>query len=584
MFPTLSHLPLDFLDFDHTTPESTRKPSGQTNVAPMPSLSSTASTSVLSRLTGRRTAQERTTTPDDPSSSTTTAATPPSVDSENSDHQGRRPAPREPKRVSSVLSLSSSVSDRGGPAHRLRRSVSWRSHRTQPSSGSGSVGVRSQQLESAVTIASRESDEDETGADPAASFHSLPRPPSSTSPPTSASPSAATYAPRSRGKLAISTRSLTQKFRSTDTLLSLTRLHQRDTSLDRTGDALRSPVSTMHGHTLPKRTALERPSIVTNSSFAKDGAPSTSLQAAGPNGTTLQQVASTPTGPAGGHNPHATLQQIREVSCKRMATMDYMRKVHEGNVHFFNTLHYSTAGLNGLPSMHPLKAGRRAHNYLVLGNSLTSLIDTHPGPALDYLKALSTLLSEFETYQNLTGIEGAGGSSISRGRVGQMLKSGMSLGMGKGRRSSTATEALASPLTPGGNDFLSLPKGSTDAYSPTEPSPVPGNSSVGGAGGLASHHDFHVLQTPHIPFDPDLSLTLATLCDALIDAYARLLELVRVLDQDSATGTGEAFAKADKAARKLLVANVFREFEEQTRAGIKGEVAGVGRLVLGGLV
>jgi hypothetical protein len=36
--------------------------------------------------------------------------------------------------------------------------------------------------------------------------------------------------------------------------------------------------------------------------------------------------------------------------------------------------------------------------------------------------------------------------------------------------------------------------------------------------------------------------------------------------------------------RKILVANVMREFEETTRNGIKGEVAGLGKLVMGGLM
>lgn len=86
-----------------------------------------------------------------------------------------------------------------------------------------------------------------------------------------------------------------------------------------------------------------------------------------------------------------------------------------------------------------------------------------------------------------------------------------------------------------------------------------------------------------MPFEPDFTTTFATLCDTLIDTYARLLDLVSSPEQCS-VGVGEAFAKADKAIRKILVANVLREFEDATRAGVKGEVAGLGRLVLGGLM
>ena len=89
--------------------------------------------------------------------------------------------------------------------------------------------------------------------------------------------------------------------------------------------------------------------------------------------------------------------------------------------------------------------------------------------------------------------------------------------------------------------------------------------------------------TPHLPFDPDFSTTYATLCDTLIDTYAKLTDLVSTPDA-CVPGVGEAFAKADKAIRKILVANVVREFEDSTRASVKSEVAGLGRLVLGGLM
>ena len=250
-----------------------------------------------------------------------------------------------------------------------------------------------------------------------------------------------------------------------------------------------------------------------------------------------------------------------------MATIDYLRKAHEGNIYYFSTLHYSPAVVHSLPSMHPAKLGRRANNYLVLGNSLPALLDLNSSTPLEYLKALSALLHEFETYQNLSGVDGSS-NSLSRGRMGQMFKSGMGLGIGKGRRSSTATDAMSVP--PLNGDMLGLPKSAIDPHSPLESSPING-------------HDFVHLVTPHLPFEPDFSITFATLCDTLIDTYARLLDLVAGPDQCS-VAVGEAFAKSDKAVRKILVANVAREFEDTTRAGVKSEVAGLGRLVLGGLM
>lgn len=49
-------------------------------------------------------------------------------------------------------------------------------------------------------------------------------------------------------------------------------------------------------------------------------------------------------------------------------------------------------------------------------------------------------------------------------------------------------------------------------------------------------------------------------------------------------GVGELFGKADARVRKVIVAGVVREFEERSRDGVRCEVAGVGKVVLGGLM
>lgn len=88
-----------------------------------------------------------------------------------------------------------------------------------------------------------------------------------------------------------------------------------------------------------------------------------------------------------------------------------------------------------------------------------------------------------------------------------------------------------------------------------------------------------------MPFDPDFYETFATLCDVLIDAYSRVLTLVSTPQQCTA-GVGEMFMKADAKIRKCVVGTVVREFEEASRGplGIKGEVGGIGKLVLGGII
>ena len=461
------------------------------------------------------------------------------------------------KRESSILSLTSSVSDLG---HNVKRSVSLRSHRTQPSgSGPGSFGHKPRFPSSGNIITSPftttpvEDEEPQTLP---------PHPPPPTYPPQHT---------RTRGKLSISARSLSSKFKSSDNLPTLSSSDLPDSPPERPTTAVEIPrtnnPSMLAAPAVPKRAPPERPNLQTQQSYSRDVAASHA-----PNGLSLHPSSTAPAVSAGGYNPHAVYQQIHDTSAKRMATIEYLRKVHDGNIFYFGTLHYSPSSLQTIPSLHPLKMGRRANNYLVLGYSLPNVLDLNSGSPLEYLRALSSLLQEFETYQNLSGIDSSG-NSISKGRMGQMFKSGMGLGnrAGKGRRASTATDSIS--ITTPSPEFLGLPKSATDASPQDAPSPI---SAVG-------HHDFQHLVTPHLPFDADFSTTYATLCDTLIDTYGKLMDLVSSPDV-CGPGVGEAFVKADKAIRKILVSNIVREFEDSTRANVKGEVAGLGKLVFGGLV
>lgn len=243
-----------------------------------------------------------------------------------------------------------------------------------------------------------------------------------------------------------------------------------------------------------------------------------------------------------------------------MSTIAYLRTLHAGHAFHFNTLNYTPSALSAtIPSLQPLKASRRATNYFILGYSLPFLLDLATTSPLDYLRALSGLLQEFESYQSLTGFDSSG-NSLSRGRVGQIFKSaGIGLGNrtgNKARRASTVADTFFT------SDYLGLPRSGSDSVT----SPQESLSSPLSPG---SNHDFQYLVTPHLPFDPDFAVTFATLCDTLIETYAKLMELVPTLELCS-PAVGDAFSKADKAVRKILVANVVREFEETTRAGVKG--------------
>lgn len=503
----------------------------------MPSIASGGS-SVFGRLTGKRQPNEIASTTSIGSGGERSQTSPPLNIFSDSDPRSK--LLNGHKRDSSILSLPSSVTDLG---HNVRRSVSLRSHRTNPSQSS--LGHRPRYPSSGNLLATPPLLSPTEGPERAQS--QLPQP------------------PRSRNKLSISARSISSRFKSTDTLPIIT------ASDEQNGTADRPPVpetdfSMLVAPSAPKRAPPDRPALATQSSFIRETPSSHGLANGAPSISTANTVT------AGSHNPSIIYQTIRETAAKRMATIDYMRKVHDGNVFYFSTLHYTPSGLSAMPSLMQHKLGRRATNYLVLGYSLPALTDLNSGSPLEFLKAISALLQEFETYQSLSGYDSSG-SSLSRARVGQMFKTGMGLGnrAGKGRRSSANTDSIA--LDTQRANGLGIPTSGSDASSPSDlPSPM-----------NPSGHVFDHLMTPHLPFEPDFNTTFATLCDTLIDTYSKLLELVSSPELCS-SGVGDAFAKADKAVRKILVSNIMREFEDSTRAGVKGEVAGLARLTLGGLM
>lgn len=107
---------------------------------------------------------------------------------------------------------------------------------------------------------------------------------------------------------------------------------------------------------------------------------------------------------------------------------------------------------------------------------------------------------------------------------------------------------------------------------------------------LLPNESYTYLQTPSLPFDPDFFSTFATLCDVLIDCYTKILSMLNTPDSVATAGggvpstMGDLFNKADAKVRKIILGGVVREFEESCRAGLKSEVGGVGKVVLGGLM
>ncbi|ESA42693.1 hypothetical protein NCU04290 [Neurospora crassa OR74A] len=360
--------------------------------------------------------------------------------------------------------------------------------------------------------------------------------------------------------------------------------------------------------------------------------------------------------------------RIQETANKRISTLDYLRKAHEGRIYWFNTILFDKPDLQKMPYFNSTKLGRRATNYLLLGLSLPTVLDLVCNNPTDFLRSLNHLLAEFETFQQLHSENGtASASSLSRARIPQMFRratpsaktrrASSATGMGGGSSNTTvngsSTPAMPiPPPTANGNDpndfgyaLESVPSHtgtfdesmltttttnsgagntstSTDKTTSTSSSGIPSSTSavstapsttastIAGApsSGQAAQpttssanspapisfspaeqtellpgEEYTHLLTPNLPFDPDFFETFATLCDVLIDTYTRLLSLVPTPSQCNGT-VAELFTKADAKIRKIIVQGVIKEFEEQSRAGVRAEVGAVGRVVLGGLM
>ncbi|GAP84624.2 hypothetical protein SAMD00023353_1101560 [Rosellinia necatrix] len=263
---------------------------------------------------------------------------------------------------------------------------------------------------------------------------------------------------------------------------------------------------------------------------------------------------------------------IQDLANKRISTLDYLRKAHEGRIYWFNTLLFDKPDLARMPYFDSRKLARRATNYLLLGLSIPVVIDLNSGTPLEFLRSLNTLLTEFDSYQQIHTENGVNSSSLSRARLPQMFRRPV----GKGRRQSGATD-----LGYADSNGASFNKDGSAVNA--APATVI-NFGLGGEGNdLLPGEEYTHLLTPNLPFDPDFFETFATLCDVLIDCYSRLMSLL-ASPKDCTPVIIELFTKADQRVRKIIIQGVVKEFEDYSRTGLKQEIGNVGKVVLGGLM
>ena len=248
---------------------------------------------------------------------------------------------------------------------------------------------------------------------------------------------------------------------------------------------------------------------------------------------------------------------------------------HEGRVYWFNTIRFTRADLAKLPSFEPRKLARRANAHLLLGLSIPTILDPNSSTAIDYLKMFHALLTEFEAYINVHPSDGGTSSTFSRSKLPQMWKRATHSTAARGRRVSSADA-----LSPPGNEPLE--GRASNIGSPFTSSTVSLTTLPTTDQDLHRGEEYSLLLTPSLPFDPDYFETFATLCDVLIDCYTRVMKLI-ASPAACTHGVADTFTKADEKVRKLLMTGLIRDFEEVSKQSIRTEIAGIGKLVLGGL-
>ncbi|KNF00914.1 hypothetical protein PSTG_05809 [Puccinia striiformis f. sp. tritici PST-78] len=168
-----------------------------------------------------------------------------------------------------------------------------------------------------------------------------------------------------------------------------------------------------------------------------------------------------------------TLESLLTLAHKRITTLVYLKKVHQGKVHWFNTILLSRPELE--KAFEHNRMINRTTKFAILGMSLSSLLDINS--LQDFLKAMTTLLSEFEAMP--TDNYKPKISSLSRGIFKQSSKSA--------RKSA------------GGTD-----------YSIT----------------LQDSGDPSFIYTPNIPFDLDYFEVWITLSDILVEVYQKMIKFI----------------------------------------------------------
>ncbi|CAO1619958.1 unnamed protein product [Parajaminaea phylloscopi] len=228
-------------------------------------------------------------------------------------------------------------------------------------------------------------------------------------------------------------------------------------------------------------------------------------------GASASSVSSFRTGPSG-HSTSSTLgpgpslsskEGLRELCAKRIATLVYLKAVLSGRQHYAQTVLFARNDLQSVFEAERMR--KRSFRHMALGLTLCPLVELTSLP--EFARAALTALTEVESLPETAG--GAIGSSGSS-PTGGSLMTGLANGEKRGMRS-LFTNKLKAPKR--GGTF-------SDLYPPE------GISATSAGSSFASSSTYGLetssLAGVSLPFVPDFIQTFFTLCDVLIELYAKL--------------------------------------------------------------
>ncbi|CAH7667625.1 hypothetical protein BY996DRAFT_449130 [Phakopsora pachyrhizi] len=178
-----------------------------------------------------------------------------------------------------------------------------------------------------------------------------------------------------------------------------------------------------------------------------------------------------------------SVESLINLAQKRITTFVYLKKVHEGKVHWFNTILLTRSDLEKW--LDHSRMVRRTTRFSVLGMSLSSMLDIMT--LQDFLRGLISLLNEYESIPE---------DHFKPKMVN--LSKGIFKQSSKTQRKSTGT---------------------TSDYSIS----------------LQDSNDQSLLYSPNIPFELDYFEVWITLCDLLVEVYQKIINFIS--DQSDLIGT-----------------------------------------------